>query len=275
MGSSVADNAKGVLRLCAPDGCYTDIVSQSGYSHTFYLPNYDADMYAVHAGSNDVVGSGTNPVYIAAGGRATALTYTANRLYYSASTASFDATLHHASTEALAINWYANSNSTVYSDSYALYVNGTSYFNNAITINGNAVPTVGASTTTSTYSLGTSSARWASLYLGSSDTYGDAYTPVYWNAGVPAAVTPVQYCTFTIADGKSGVRLAHTAFVSDSYVLQLVVTSGESNLNSALTWTSAAGYIDVTCTAVTSGAVSGYMIVSRGGEIVPTATDIT
>lgn len=164
-----------------------------------------------------------------------------------------------------AIRLAANGSNT----SYNLYVNGTSLLNGSTTVNGNLIP--GAN---NTKTLGSTSARWSKLYIGTADTHGDAYTPIYWNDGVPTAVTPIQYCAFTINSGKTGVKLTHAAFTAASYVTQIVVTSGESNLNSTIAWESAAGYINLTCSA-TSGAVSGYILVSRGGAVTATATDIT
>lgn len=155
-------------------------------------------------------------------------------------------------------------------NNYQLYVNGVSLFNGNTTVNGNLLP--GAN---NTKTLGSTDARWAKLYIGNADSHGDAYTPIYWNNGVPAAVTLVQYCEFTIGSGKTGVKLTHAAFTAASYVTQIVVTNGESNLNSAIGWESAAGYINLTCGAVTSGAVSGYILVSRGGAVTATTTDIT
>jgi len=67
--------------------------------------------------------------------------------------------------------------------------------------------------------LGASGNRWAKVYVGSADSYGDAYTPIYWNDGVPAAVTPVQYCAFIIGSGKKGVKLTHAAFTIASHVI--------------------------------------------------------
>jgi len=69
------------------------------------------------------------------------------------------------------------------------------------------------------YNLGASNKRWAKLYVGTTTSYGDAYTPVYWNDGVPAAVTPVQYCEFIIGSGDRGVQLTHAAFTVASYVI--------------------------------------------------------
>lgn len=105
-----------------------------------------------------------------------------------------------------------------------------------------------------------------SLSFGGTDDFGDAYTPIYWTNGVPTAVTPVQYVTFSIGSGKIGVDLAHTAFTADSYVLQIVVDTGEQYLSSPITWTSASGKIELRCSQVT-GTVSGYILVSRGGAL--------
>ena len=114
--------------------------------------------------------------------------------------------------------------------------------------------------------LGSATNRWSNLYIGSADSYGDAYTPVYWNSGVPAAVTPVQYVSFSITNGNEGVELVHAAFTANSYVLQIVVDTGEQYLSSPIEWTSATGTITLSCAAVT-GTVSGYIVVSRGDTL--------
>lgn len=77
--STTAKNSRGIVRLYSDNTTYTDIQSQltkSGNSNsnkTFYLPQYTGtdQMYAVHAGNNNAVGSTTKPVYVAAGGRVT------------------------------------------------------------------------------------------------------------------------------------------------------------------------------------------------------------
>ena len=43
--------------------------------------------------------------------------------------------------------------------------------------------------THNTYDLGSTSLRWKHLYIGSADSYGGTYKPIYWNAGVPQAVS--------------------------------------------------------------------------------------
>lgn len=95
-------------------------------NRSYYLPNYSGDGYLTHVPSASAVGSNTEPVYVAANGRITALTYTSNRLYYSASTTSFEATGHYASTTKIAINstsaptdtLYVNGNASIATNSY-------------------------------------------------------------------------------------------------------------------------------------------------------------
>jgi hypothetical protein len=77
---------------------------------------------------------------------------------------------------------------------------------------------------------------------------------------------------FTIANAKYGVRLNHAAFTGASYVLQIVVDSGESNLNAPLKWSSDVNYINIYSTALTSGEVHGYIMVSRGTKLTATST---
>lgn len=70
------NNSTGVVRIYAENTYCTDIMSQTGSANrTFYLPNYNANMYAVHAGNNNAVGSDTQPVYVAANGRVTPISY--------------------------------------------------------------------------------------------------------------------------------------------------------------------------------------------------------
>jgi len=67
-----------------------------------------------------------------------------------------------------------------------MYVDGSAQINGNMTVH-NLLPE-----TTNTYSLGDASHTWNHLYLGTSSSYGDAYTPVYWNNnGLPAVVNVV------------------------------------------------------------------------------------
>ena len=160
-------------------------------------------------------------------------------------------------------------------NNYLLYVDGETFFNDDATINGDLIPTI-SSGNAAIQSLGTDTNLWASLFI--DGTYGDEYTPIYWDDtnGKPATSIPLQYIEFTISQNNRGVTLASTAFTANSYVVQIVIYDGESNLNSIITWTSSNGSIALTCDAV-SGAVEGYILVARGGNIQSTitATQIT
>lgn len=164
----------------------------------------------------------------------------------------------------------ASSNLTVWS---ATDLKTTLLVGGNATIDGNVIPA-----TTNTYSLGTggttSPKRWSALYIGAEDTYGDPYLPVYWHNGVPTSLDGViQYKAFTIYPNTTSITLESTAYNPNTYVLQIVITNGEANLNGAITWTSqwktgssnTIGEVVLT-TAQTSGAVQGYIITARGCE---------
>lgn len=318
--------------------------TDTGYTHT--LPN--ANGYLLQAASTAAVGSNTQPVYFAANGIATALTYTPNRLYYSDSAVNgetyainFVAGDHYADSTKIGINittWPSNNTDTLYvngntsitgilnitdttditnATNGALIVAGGAYFakkvqihdatilNNTLTVDGRvgigtapdsatsgdqhalvvngSILIVNSSTniahldintlrfypeTNNSGSLGLGGAapqRWGALFLGSSDTYGDAYQPVYWSlSGIPAVTYPVQYTLWTINSGHTKVTFTGNGiFTTDSYVIALVVTEGFENLNGPLIWTTGTNSL-VISTIATSGAVSGYVLTARG-----------
>lgn len=125
--------------------------------------------------------------------------------------------------------------------------------------------------------------RWANLYLGTSDTYGDSYTPVYWNDGVPEAVAVIQREDFVLY-GKNDSNNSITAGIaqignitnigSDTQVVEIVVESGISYLQSEIEWsiqTTGSGNtlnryiklqatIDATGDNNTNHSVSGYIL---------------
>lgn len=59
---------------------------------------------------------------------------------------------------------------------------------------------------TNSKNLGSSSLRWAKLYIGTADTYGSATKPIYWNAGVPTACT---YELKSTVEGGAANRLPY------------------------------------------------------------------
>jgi hypothetical protein len=72
----------------------------------------------------------------------------------------------------------------IYTDAYNIGQSTISFTGGTLTVPGTVVPS-----TTNARTLGTSSLRWSKLYLGTADSYGSTYVPIWWNAGVPTAVT--------------------------------------------------------------------------------------
>lgn len=141
-----------------------------------------------------------------------------------------------------------------------LYVNGNSEFN------GNLIPTVPASTAP-IFTLGSSDNSWAGVYIGTSPTYGNAYTPIYWNDGVPTAVATVQQADFTIDEDHNPVEIVKTnIYTENTIVLAIVVKSGVENLNGYISWTSSNNKITLS-TAATSGQVIGYILTAPGANL--------
>lgn len=111
--------------------------------------------------------------------------------------------------------------------------------------------------------------------------YELTYDGTQWQ--VVGDVSPVQYFTWTITSGYSGVSISDSdIFTTDTYCLSLVVVDGISNLNAPLIWTSGNGTFSIQSkqdnTAVpTSGTVSGYAIIARGTDITSflSSTNIT
>ena len=134
-----------------------------------------------------------------------------------------------------------------------------------------------ATTNTGSLGLGNTAAsgdngkRWSKVYVGTADSYGGYGKPVYWNAGVPEATFPVQYTTWTIANGTNSVTITKAnKYYTDTYVISLVVTQGESNLPAPLKWdTNTAGSLIIKTSDNTnvSGEVKGYVITARGDNL--------
>lgn len=106
-----------------------------------------------------------------------------------------------------------------------------------------------------------------------SDSIGDKYTPTYVNQGVLTEASVTQKKAFTIAINSTGTILVDNAYCSDTYVLEIVVTSGAGGLHGPIEWESfsadnttvppTANSIKLT-TVATTEAVSGYIITARG-----------
>ena len=168
--------------------------------------------------STQTEGSGTQPVYLNSG-TLTALTYTANRLYYSASTSSFEATNHTATADTLALH-----KTTAITSGYTFEVNGKTNLlddltiasgknidiGGSIQISGNIIP---ATDQTSVLGSNDSMApkRWSALYIGTADTYGGTTQPIWWDNGVPKALTFTPYRLYYSASSTSFTATDHYA----------------------------------------------------------------
>lgn len=148
---------------------------------------------------------------------------------------------------------------------YVLEVGGKTKLNNDMDITGDIAPTA-----TNQYNLGiggSSAIRWKALFLGTSDSYGDPYTPIYWNSGVPAPVSTIQQASFSLTTANSGVQKigSSTNVDSDAQVVEIVVTSGHSHLLSTIQWSVTTDALNgnnkqIQLTATVDGTVSGYIL---------------
>ena len=102
------------------------------------------------------------------------------------------------------------------------------------------------------------------LTLGDSTNWGDEYTPIYWNNGVPGKVTTILRESFTL--GTSTMSSAGTVTTTitnntsaNSRVVQIVVTDGFSNLHSVIEWQLNSSN-QIQLSATTQKVVSGYIL---------------
>ena len=173
------------------------------------------------------------------------------------------------------------STSSIYASTTAITINGTSAPANSgnFQVKGTSTMQTILPESTNVYDLGQANSatgnnpdngiRWSHLYIGTADTYGAYGKPIYWNAGAPAATYPVQYTTWTIPSGSSSVTIEKAGkYFTDTYVLSIVVTSGEDKLPGALTWnTDTADQLTIATTGNVSDTVSGYVLTARADYI--------
>lgn len=144
-----------------------------------------------------------------------------------------------------------------------MYIDGSAQINGNVMVH-NLLPE-----TTNTYSLGDASHTWNHLYLGTSSSYGDAYTPVYWNNdGLPAVVNVVQKNSFVLdTEHPDRVVLNSSAYNTNTITLAIVITSGGQFLQAPLSITAAEGSLTISTTASVTGTVAGYIITARGIDL--------
>lgn len=109
--------------------------------------------------------------------------------------------------------------------------------------------------------------RWSAVYIGTADTYGDAYTPIFWNNGVPTLVNLVQKIPFTINNGNKSVTISGNTLTDKSIVTNIIIEQGESFLCAPLSWLSGNNYIAINTNLSVTGTINGYILVIRGEEI--------
>ena len=108
------------------------------------------------------------------------------------------------------------------------------------------------------------------VYPGTNTSYGNAYTPIYWNDGVPAEVTIIKKYTFSFADSGATTTVVtpDNINIGTHIVTEIVVDTGISHLNGSISWnvptTGDNANKIVLTTIATSGTVSGYILVSTG-----------
>lgn len=161
-----------------------------------------------------------------------------------------------------------------YSSNYTLYIGGDTMSDGDIipTLDSNNIPDK---------TLGSTTNRWANVYIGGADTYGDAYLPVYWNNGIPANLNGiVQRANFTFnanltvdLNSKISVTLTHAAYTHHygiaPYVIAIVVTSGAQYLISQINWETSstsndtAGTITLSMDGPIGGTIQGYILTVR------------
>lgn len=132
--------------------------------------------------------------------------------------------------------------------------------------NGHFIPKLPSNSTVSNFSLGITNQRWKALYVGSADSYGDDYTPVYWNDGVPAAATHIiQHSTFTLNTTNNGsVSIGSGTTVSDeAEVVEIVVNGGYESLLSPISWSIDTLNHQIVLSATVDGTVTGYILYKK------------
>lgn len=221
--------------------------------------------------------------------------FTANRLIFSESAAKLSASGHYASSNKIAINsttaptqnLYVNGTSyiqaasavgttvglTINNGLLAITNNGNTvkigsanssymhftntanipfYFDHAVHVNGNLTPYG----TTNTQQLGTSSNRWKLLEIGTASSYGGTAKPIYWNNGVPTAITATVGTTTQPVYLSSGTITATTATVGATNK-PIYMSSGTITASNATVGTT---YNPTYMNAGTITATSGYTV---------------
>lgn len=141
------------------------------------------------------------------------------------------------------------------------------------------------STTPLTQTIATDNDGYVYIYLGFAYSTSEirllANHPIYYYDGSSVQLygggngSQVYSTTFEIKPNNLGVSLENNAFNANSYVTQIVITSGENYLPGPITWESSSSTIALRTSTAVSSTVSGYIIVQQGKTVSTTATDLT
>jgi hypothetical protein len=75
--------------------------------------------------------------------------------------------------------------------------------------NGNIIPVSNETNNSNALSLGISNTRWRAVYIGDNDTYGSNTQPIYWNNGVPTALTYTVNKIYYSNSGTNYIASSH------------------------------------------------------------------
>lgn len=214
--------------------------SQAG-ARNFTIPTYVGDMFAVHYDGTNQVGSNADaskiPVYVTSDGRVTPMSGQIgdiNKPIYMTTSGALEAC-----------------SDTVGSGVKPIYMNG-----GTLTASGS---TVASGTQLMYLNSGTLTV--------STSTVGSVVKPVYMSNGTLTSMNPTQYKTWSWSASSASCVLSSSYYTADTVVLALVVTSGEANITSAITWTPAAGSLTLSMTSAPGAAVDGYVITANATVI--------
>lgn len=146
-------------------------------------------------------------------------------------------------------------------DNYTLYVGGDQYNDGELYVWGDILPTNNAN-------LGAPSngSRWNALYIGTDNTYGDNYQPIYWNNGVPSQVDMILKIPFILPANSIYTELVDSAFTENTYITQIVIESGAEYLNSPISYITSTNTIRLTYNTI-SGQIQGHVLAIRGADV--------
>lgn len=95
-----------------------------------------------------------------------------------------------------------------------LAVTGATTLSGTLTVTNTATMYAISPASDNTYSLGTSSARWSALYLGTADSYGSETQPIWWSSGKPATCT--SYANAAVKSASEFTSAQSVALAGDT-----------------------------------------------------------